>query len=168
MSNVLENDTRATVEQSDGAFVLRSLGDKELLGLINRLRLLAARKYYGTLDVDDLVTRAVIDTFVGVRTWNTNYSPFRNLWLIVRSIAYNQLKKDGRMPTRELDAEVNSGRAEALLPAHPSPAEIHKTEESRRALRELIRRAVGEDSLMRRAVAFFFEREVWKPKEMAA
>ncbi len=167
MLDAPDKDAPASAEESDGAAVLHGLGDEELVGLINRLRLLAARKYYGSLDVDELVTKALSDTLEGVRSWDTNNSHFRNLWLIVRSIASNQLKKEERMPTCALEAEDGSGRTAPLLPAHPSPAEIYIEEEARRTLRGMIDRAVGEDRLLRKAVEFFFEREVWKPKEMA-
>jgi len=167
MSDAPDKDARTATEQSDGAAVLYGLDDKELLDLINRLRLLAARKYYGSLDIDDLVMRAVSDTFEGIRTWNANCSPFRNLWFIVRSIASNQLKRDGRIPTCELDAEVTSDQTRPSTSAYPSPTEIHKTAESQRDMNALIRRAIGNDGLLRKAVAVFFKRGVWKPKAMA-
>jgi RNA polymerase sigma factor (sigma-70 family) len=168
MADAPDNDTRATAEQAHGAAVLQGLTPSELIEILNKVRLFAARRYHGQLNADDLAMQAITDALAGKRTWNANYSPFHNLCWIVRSIAFNQLQKEGRLLSHDPDAEAGSSRAVPLLPTHPSPAEIHETNETQRSLRELLRRAVDDDSLLLRVVALYFERQVWKPKEMAA
>jgi DNA-directed RNA polymerase specialized sigma24 family protein len=160
-----DNSVRAPAEQGHGAVVLRNLEVNELIDLLNRLRLFAAKRYFGRLNVDDLAMQAITDTFTGNRSWNADYPPFENLCWIVRSIASNQLQKESRL-SYDPDVETNSNQITSL-PAQSSPSEIYETDEIRRDLRALFRRAVGDDGFLRQVVTLFLEKEVWKPKEMA-
>ena len=167
MSAAPDKHTRATAGQSDGAAVLCGLGDDELAGLLDRLRYFAAKYYYGTLNVEDLAMQAIADVLAGKRAWDAAYPPFENLCWIVRSIASNQLNKEKQLLSYDAEGEAGSRQIEPSTPPHESPSEIYETDEARRGLRALIQRAVGDDNLLRRAVKFFFEREVWKPKEIS-
>jgi DNA-directed RNA polymerase specialized sigma24 family protein len=164
MSDVRANRSRAT--PGLGATVLRGLTEDELLELLNKLRLFAARRYYGQLNVDDLAMQGITDTLAGKRSWDVNYTPLQNLCWIVRSIASNQLQKEGGLPVYDLSAADNS--SPSLLNTHLSPAEIYEADETQRNLGERIRRAIGGDNLLGRMVAFVLEQQTWKPKELAA
>lgn len=168
MNDTPDKSTRIDVEQSLGADILRRMEADELIDLLNRLRLFAAGRYYGGVSADDLVMQAVTDVLDGKRTWNAEFSPFKNLCLVIRSIASNQLQKEKRLIPLDQDMEYGSDRSKQLSLAYLSPAELYEADENQRGLRKLLHRAVRDDGLLRRAVMLFIDVEVWKPKEMAA
>jgi len=160
-----DKDVRAAAERSDGAAVLRGLDDAALISLLNRLTLFAARRYDGRLNAEELAMQAVADVLAGVRrSWDTDYPPFNNLCWIVRSIASNQLQKEKRLLPFEPDAEACAARP---APSQPPVSELYETDETRRGLRDLLRRA-ADDDLSRRVVETALEEDRWKPKELAA
>jgi DNA-directed RNA polymerase specialized sigma24 family protein len=167
MHNASDDASSILAGQSLGATVLRSLKEEELTDLINRLRLFAVGRYHGRLNADDLAMQAVADVFAGHRNWNADYPPFYNLCWIVRSIASNQLRKERRLRSYDIDVETGFGQSLISQPVAPPPSETYETDETQRGLRALISRALGDDGLLHRLVALFDEREVWKPQEMA-
>jgi DNA-directed RNA polymerase specialized sigma24 family protein len=168
MSDTPDKGTHITAKQALGAAVLQSLEAYELIDLLNRLRLFAAERYYGWLSADDLVMQAVTDVLDGKRRWNAAYPPFDNLCWVIRSIAFNQLQKEKRLLPIGQNRESDSGQPKLLPLTHPSAAELYEADENQRDLRKVLHQAVGDDGLLRRAVALFMNGEAWKPKEMAA
>src|SRR6266550_8228038 len=80
-----------------GAEVLRGLSEEEFDALLKRVIRFASRKCQDNrrLSPHDVVYEAITQIFTCQRaSWNTNYTPFENLCLIVKSVASNQLKKD--------------------------------------------------------------------------
>lgn len=171
MRDAPDSNANGTAQESDGAVVLRSLTDEELLELLNKLMFYAAKRYFGRLSAKDLAMQAVADTLAGQRTLNTAYTVFKNLCLILKSIASNQLEKEKRflpiLPD-ELGVDAGSSQSSPLLPSYPSPQEIYETSETQRDLGRQLHEAAGDDGLSRSVVEVSLEREAWKPKEMAA
>src|SRR5438128_2186675 len=79
-----------------GKMVLSSISATELKMMVNRLLIFARRRYFGRLDYEDIVSEALIQVWSGKRALNLDYTLFKNLVLIVRSVASNELLKETR------------------------------------------------------------------------
>jgi DNA-directed RNA polymerase specialized sigma24 family protein len=164
-------DGAESPSRKKGERVLRRLSESETDVLLEKLELFARRRYRPPLNSEDLVMEAVKAVLEHRRTWNTDYSPFRNLCLIIISIASNESEKEKR--TVSLDTSDGSP------PATSSPALIATTDrqspegrlEAAERLRrhcDLLRRAVGSDGDSGRIVEVALDKDGWKPCEIAA
>jgi DNA-directed RNA polymerase specialized sigma24 family protein len=154
-----------------GAAILRSLPEDKLIDLLDRLRLFAAKRYYGALNCDDLAMQAITEVLVGKRSWNPAFTTFQNLCWIIRSIAANQLEKERRAISIAYDADriyVNSPHIINPARAEHSPANDYETDETRKKISHLLRKAINKDSLLGRIVDTALNTGRWKPKEIAA
>jgi DNA-directed RNA polymerase specialized sigma24 family protein len=172
MNKTQKNVARSVPQSGDcGAAILRNLLEDELIDLLDRLRLFAAKRYYGALDCDDLAMQAIAQVLAGERGWNPTFTPLQNLCWIIRSIAANQLEKESRIRPITCDADrIDANSPHMINPARAehSPANDYETYETRKRINNLLNKAISKDSLLVRIVDTALNTGKWKPKEIAS
>jgi DNA-directed RNA polymerase specialized sigma24 family protein len=151
-----------------GAEVLRALTDKELDDLLKRAIKFACKRcqYGGRLSPHDVVNEAFKQIFTGQRaSWNTSYTPFENLCLIMRSVASNQIKK-------ERIQQLPEASAESVLPKwsvseRRTPYDICIGKEDLRMRWGLVYSVSADDSLLGRMVTTAKRLESWDFRQIA-
>ena len=154
--------------KSEGALLLSQMPEKELLRVIDRLRL-AARRYYGPLDPDDLVNETLKRVLTGARGWKSDWPVFKNLYWNLRSIAYDELQKDGRLVSLE-EAIVDNERmwvGQEMSTAGLSPTDMLEMDENERLTKTALHLRTKNDSLLNRILEILLDTGKWKPKEIA-
>src|ERR1044072_3974257 len=172
MAKTLKKVVRnASESEHCGAAILRSLSEGDLIDLLDRIRLFAAKRYYGALNCDDLAMQALTEVLAGKRSWNSSFTPFQNLCWIIRSIAANQLEKESRTISIDSDAkhfDVDLSHIINPESAEHSPVNDYETDEARKKIGDLFYKATNKDNLLGRIVDFTLSVGRWKPKEIAA
>jgi DNA-directed RNA polymerase specialized sigma24 family protein len=145
--------------RGDGAAALRGMSEGELLDLINGLKVIAARRCFGPLNCEDLVMQALTDVLRGRRkgSWNSSFTPFENLCLIIRSIAGNQWDREKRAVPLDPDSAQF---------ARPSHGDDYEAGESRRRISSAFDAAIRGDDFLRDVVALALDAG-WKPRRIA-
>jgi RNA polymerase sigma factor (sigma-70 family) len=154
-----------------GAAVLQSLSEDDLIDLLDRIRLFAAKRYYGVLNYDDLAMQAITEVLESRRSWNPAFPPFQNLCWIIRSIASNQLTKECRIVSINADAgriDVDSALISNSAHVQPSPANDYETNEARQKISAMLQHVISGDRLLSRIIDFALNSGRWRPKEIAA
>jgi hypothetical protein len=141
---------------SPGAEVLKSIEGRELTLLINKLVIFASHSYFGPLRYEDLVMQALADVWLGKRSLNLDYPLFKNLCLIVKSIAWNQLQKEKRYVSVEGLPEPSS---EGL-----TPVELYEQRVYVQSLRDLIDKVTDDDGRLNEIVEFVLDKGEWKTR----
>ena len=138
------------------------LSDAETHGVVDEIRLDAAKYYYGVLNPEDLVNETIASGLSGRRAWKDGLSLTDNLLLNLTSIANNELRKSRRLVSFEHWSETMPFRADT-----PTPLQILEANEEELCMHEKIRLATADAPLLSRIVDHVVELGEWKPRQLA-
>ena len=151
-----------------GAEVLRGLSVEEFDDLLKRAIKFASKKcqYDGRVSPHDVVHEAFRQILTGQRTsWNTSYTPFENVCLIVRSVASNQIKKDRIQQLSE--ASIENVVPIWSVSERCTPYDIYLREENLKILWQLVYSVSADDSLLGRMVTSAKRLGCWDNRQIA-
>lgn len=156
-----------TKDRCVGEQALRSMNPAQQIELLEHLKAALGRKYFGEkVNPEDIAGEAVKQVLTGQRTsWDENFAPFENLWLISKSIASNILTKEKRgQQVLQNSPEVFEQWALSERRTPEALCEQHETERSRW---KKVYLAIGNDVLLKRMVGIARLIGEWDPDEMS-
>jgi DNA-directed RNA polymerase specialized sigma24 family protein len=168
-------NARSLAEQES----LADMSQEELLDLWKRLRLFTHKHYgwltrkIGGLDLDEVITDAIEDTFLGKRRWppvdaqgqDKQIPLFTFLCQIIRSKISHIIKREKKMRSIDSDEELESLNQNELhtLRAHEQTDEQARYNE----LSDDLRKAVKPDPILEQIVELLVIKPDMKPNDIA-
>jgi len=137
--------------------------EDQRLRVLDELRLIAAKRYFGSLSPEDLLNEALTKAFAGDRSWRADLDLRDNLYRVLTSLASNELQKSRRF----LALDETAIEIQGLAAKGPKPLQMLEADEQQRLSYRKIHEVTASDPFLTRVVDQLLDLGEWKPTRMA-